>query len=155
MSVGWNMEELGQMLEQGKELFEAVVEAIFYDFLNKPYSIPTLVAVFTVACKLFINNKVCALDVKKCLIELPCEICILSVGFAVSYLSISGSEYIMAAGALLFVALLILIIDYALVKHLFDKLGRFTFSSFLIVVFEYLLSIFSYFAAVYIMIEMR
>lgn len=95
------------------------------------------------------------MDVKKCFIELPCEICILSVGFAVSYLSISDSKNITGAGSFLFVTLLVLIIDYALVKYLFDKLGRFTFPSVLIILAEYLLSIFSYVAAVYIMIEMR
>ncbi len=37
MFVGWNMEILGQILEQAKELFEAIVNAIFFEFLNKPY----------------------------------------------------------------------------------------------------------------------
>ena len=146
---------LGQLIEQGKELFEAFVGGFFLEFLNQPYSIPTLVAVFTVVCKLFINNKVCALDVKECLIELPCEISVLSVGFAVSYLSISGSGYITGAGSLVFLDLVVLIIDYAIVKHLFDKLGRFNFFNILAILFEYSISILLYFATVYVMIEIR
>ena len=152
MYTGWNME---QFIEQVVKLFETAVETIFLGCLNNAYAIPTLVAVVTIICKLFINNQVSALDIKECIIELPCEISILALGFNVSYISICADQYTNAAVGFLFMSLVAFMLDCAFAKSLINKLNRITLGSAIVIVLEYVIGIFSYFAAVYIMINMQ
>lgn len=142
-------------MENFVNIFENIIDSIFLGMLNNAYSIPTLVAMLTIVCKLLINNQVCALDIKRCIVELPCEISILTLGFDVSYFSICGIKYVDTAVRLLFISLLVLIFNCAIAKYLFNKLARITFSRGVLIFVEYIFSIFIYFAAIYVMINMR
>ena len=70
-------------------LFVGLIEKIgtLIDVITQnEYLIPTFVAILIILIKLFINNKVSALDFKYCLIELPCELIVLAFGFIISYI---------------------------------------------------------------------
>ena len=131
---------------------EELIDDLFLK-LDNPYSIPTLVTLLTISCKLLINNKAVALDYKKAIIELPCEFSVLALGFGVSYFNICGNQNINVAVRLLLVTLIIVMINFAITRYLVigDRIARMTFLRVVSVVIGYIISILIYISTIHIM----
>lgn len=89
---------------------------------REEFLLPTLIALLAMSIKLFVNKKVCVLDLKKCFIELPCEILVLSIGFVISDVSNMGAgqkSYID-----LFTVLILMVIDAAVIAFLEEKVAN-------------------------------
>lgn len=112
--------------------------------ISAEYLLPTLIAIVVMAIKLFINNRVCAMELKKCIIEMPCEILVLALGFAISNMSnYAGNEYTVPL-VLLFQVIIMLIFTAAIINYLKDKIAKFNGFHISASVLTYAMALYSY-----------
>ena len=131
-------------------------ECGFLDLLWSKYIISdeglaTLLIVLAIALKLLINCKVTKLRFKKMLVSLPSEITFLVIGFLLSALvRETYNDGIRAIMAIIVIALIIIIVQYAFERYLDDKLGgRIRFWNWVWIILMYLASLVLYYIVVF------
>lgn len=82
------------------------------------YGLPTILAGIALALDLFVNHKALAKDYIRCIIEVPKEMLLLSMGFAVTYTTKSTSETHSTMGTtMIALVFFLLLIIYALRQY--------------------------------------
>lgn len=123
-----------------KDFFGFIMQLIQITMEEK-YSASILITILAMLIRLLINKKVCALDIKKCIIEMPCEILVLSLGFVIANLNyeseISGINILM-------IVLILMVIDIALVNGLVKNVSHLEKRHIFISIFSYIVSIGAY-----------
>ena len=104
------------------------------------YLIPTFVAILIILIKLFINNKVSALDFKYCLIELPCELIVLAFGYMAMNTGGNNDNGLV----LLLKVLILLIIVAAMINYLKTKVNKLEGKDIFITILAYFFALYSY-----------
>lgn len=104
--------------------FFEFINSIWYNHIISDEGLATLLIVLAIALKLFINRKVTKLHFKKMIVSIPSEITFLVIGFLLSAMITQAyTKDIRAMMAIVVIALIVIIIQYALERHLDDKLS--------------------------------
>lgn len=120
-------------------------------YILSDQGLPTLLVILTIALKLLINRQVTMLHLKKMLVSFPGELTFLVLGFLLSsMISESKTSNNRSNMALIVVALIALIIQYAIERYLDDKLsGRVKFGRLIGILLMYVMSICLYVKVVF------
>ena len=124
---------------------------VWSKYIISDEGLATLLIVFALSLKLFINQKVTKLHFKKMLVSLPSEISFLVLGFLLSALVRETYNHsIRTISAIIVIALFVIIVQYAVERYLSDKLGgRISFLKWVLIVAMYAISIILYSAVVF------
>lgn len=124
------------LFEVTTNFFEFIMR-LFEITTREKYSTSILITILAMLIRLLINRKVCALDIKKCIVEMPCEILVLSLGFVIANLdydsSISGIN-------IPIIVLILMVIDIALVNNLVKNISNFKKYHVFISIFSYIVA---------------
>lgn len=124
---------------------------IWSRYIISDEGLATLLIVLAIALKLFINHKVSKLHFKKMLVSLPSEITFLVIGFLLSALvRETYTDGIRAIMAIIVISLCIIVVQYALERHLDDKLsGKIGFWNLMLIISMYAASLCLYYIVVF------
>ncbi len=119
---------------------------VWSEYIISDEGLATLLIVLAISLKLFINHRVTKLHFKKMLVSLPSEITFLVIGFLLSALvRETYNDGIRTIMAIIVIALLIIILQYALERYLDDKLGgKIRFWNWVLIVAMYAASVVLY-----------
>lgn len=122
---------------------------VWHTYIISDEGLATLLVVFAIVLKLFINHKVTKLHFKKMIISIPSEITFLVIGFLLSAMMINSND-IRAIMAIIVVSLIIIVGQYALERYLDDKLsGKIGFVNWLFIMLTYIASAALYYIVVF------
>lgn len=131
--------------------FGNMLISVLKQYATSDEGIATILILFVIILKLLINQQVTALHFKKSVVAVPSEITFLVIGFVLS--SILSKQYtnnIRGHIATIVMALVILVIQYAVERYLDDKLsGNWSASIRIWVICMYVLTIILYGAVVF------
>ena len=124
---------------------------IWNNYILSEKGLATLLVAMAVSLKLLINRKVTKLCFKKMIVSIPGEITFLIVGFLLSSMmkktDVLGVRVVMA---MILIAIIVLIIQYALERYLDSRLsGKIKVNSWLSIVIMYAMSIWLYYTVVF------
>ena len=123
---------------------------ILIEFFNKYIisyeGIATLLLILVISLKLFINRSITDLHLKKTFVSIPSEITFLLIGFLMSAIvADTRQENLKLLMVNVLVALIVLVIQYALERWLDDKLsGKIKWNIWICIGFMYTVSIILY-----------
>ncbi len=124
---------------------------VWDEYIISDEGLATLLIILAISLKLLINRKVTKIHFKKMIVSIPSEITFLVIGFLLSaMLGESYSGEIRGLMAMIVIALIIIIAQYALERHLDDKLsGKIGIRRGACIVFMYIMSIALYYIVVF------
>ena len=125
------------------------IKNFFQTYLATDEVIATLLIIFVIILKFFVNKRATAIDYKKMIVSLPSEIYSLIVGFLLSSLisNVEESKTIMAA---IIIVLIFLVLQYAAERWLNDKLsGKLKPGIFICILLMYVISFLAYIIVVF------
>lgn len=126
--------------------FGDMLISILKQYVISDEGLATILIIFAIILKLLINQKITRLQFKKTIVAVPSEITFLVIGFVLS--SILSKQYIKNIRgliAIIVIALVILVIQYALERYLDDKLsGSWSGGIWSLVICMYVLTIILY-----------
>lgn len=125
------------------------IKNFFQTYLASDEVIATLLIIFVIILKFFVNKRATAIDYKKMIVSLPSEIYSLIVGFLLSSLisNVEESKTIMAA---IIIVLIFLVLQYAAERWLNDKLsGKLKPGIFICILLMYVISFLTYIIVVF------
>lgn len=104
--------------------FMAFLSFLWDTYLTSNEGLATLFVVLALVLKLLINRKVTKLHFKKMMVSIPSEITFLVIGFLLSaMISQMNTDRIRTVMAMLVIALIIIVVEYAMERYLDDKLS--------------------------------
>lgn len=113
--------------------------------------IASLLVVLIISLKLFINRKVTSLHLKRTVVSIPSEITFLVMGFLLSkVIATPATTNFKGNFALVVLSCILIVIQYALERHLDDKLsGKLPCKIVFCIVVMYILSLVLYYVVVF------